>query len=946
MRPGRESPRLMRRASFLHLLASIGLCLSTALCLPLQAAGQTCATGPVVPFAGHALPLDGSLVEEEFSFSVAHPLWNGAGLGQVIFVAAPPDGSNRLFLVEQGGVVRSIDNQPDVTAGDLRTVLDLGSRLDDNGSEEGLLGLAFDPDFANNGYFYVHYTADPLFCDDFSRCQLIERYRIDPAAPDTAVPGSDFVVMEIDRPGSFQNHNGGMIAFGPDGLLYVSVGDQNLGNLAADTTDLRGSLLRIGVDSGVERAPTIPAGNPFGNAILHYGLRNPWRFSFDRGAPGDLWIADVGAATREEVTWLPAGTLPGRDLGWPDCEGTVSRQGAGCTPTQTPPDLEYGRSEGIAVIGGYVYRGALASLQGHYVWADFSGRVFTWDRTTRDGVTGLGLYDQPFALGTVASFGEDEAGELYLWEYGNPVLGTIAGSGATPGAFPTTLAGTGLFSDVASLTPAPGLIEYEVASPLWSDGAAKRRWIALPSSGGVVEPIRFATEGGWTFPVGTALVKHFELEQSGAPPRRLETRVFLHQNGGWIGFTYRWNAGGTQADLLLDGLVEDVTTTDGTTTWGYPSPTGCLECHSGAAGRVLGVRTLQLNGPFGDGSLVPSQLDEWACLGLFETTLPPGSSFARHVAVDDGSASLQARARSYLDVNCAVCHQPGGLGSTDLDLRGHLLLGEMNVLDVAPTRGDLGLSSPRLIDPGDHDNSIVSVRAESTDVNLRMARGTRAPDPAATSVFADWIDTVLFDAGLGRATLDSDGDGVEDEFDNCPAIANPGQENADADATGDVCDPDQLPALSIAGVNIPTFVEMGSVQSIAALVANDGPLPASPSLVRIHLSDDDVLDASDPIYGACVVMDTAGLGFSACTDAAVVIPADVDGAPGIYHWITCADALDQVLEDDETDNCVTNVVSVPEPDTRPALVAALVLTAAMAAHRRRRPRMVTPRPLA
>ncbi len=917
----------MRRPSSLPGFAAIRLALSLALSLvlflPSTAVSQTCATGPLVPFAGHALPLDGPLVEENFSFSVAHPNWNGAGLGSVIFTTAPPDGSNRIFLVEQSGIVHSIPNQPDVTAADLKTVLVLGSVLDDSASEEGLLGLAFDPDFATNGYFYVHYTAAPSECAFTSRCQLVVRYRIDEAAPDTAVPGSAFVIMEIDRPGSFQNHNGGMIAFGPDGLLYISVGDQNISSLAADTTSLRGSLLRIGVGSGVERAPTIPPSNPFGNAILHYGLRNPWRFSFDRGAPGDIWIADVGAFTSEEVTWLPAGTTPGRDLGWPDCEGTVSRQGAGCTPSQTPPDLEYGRSLGVAVIGGYVYRGPLASLQGHYVFGDFSGRVFNWDRTTRDPGTGLGIFEAPFSLGTVASFGEDEAGELYLWEYSAPVLGTISGSGAAPGAFPTTLSTTGLFSDVGTLTPAPGVIEYDVNTPLWSDGAIKRRWIALPSEGGVVQPIGFDTHGAWTFPVGTALIKHFELEQTGASPRRIETRVFLLQNSGWIGFTYEWNQAGTEATLLVEGLIDDITTTDGTTTWGYPSPTECLECHSNAAGRVLGVRTQQLNGPFGDGSVVPNQLDEWSCLGLFETILSPGASFASHPAIDDAGATLQSRARAYLDVNCSICHRPGGLGSTDLDFRGELLLGDMNAIGLAPIRGDLGLSSPSLIDPGDHDNSIVSVRTESTDPNVRMARGTRQPDLIATSVFADWIDTVLFDGGLGQTSIDSDEDGILDAADNCPAVPNPGQANADADAEGDACDADQLPALTVFATGNPTILYYDSTVRVSALVDNAGALAAGTSLVRFRLSKDDVLDDDDPFYGACVLAGVPAFGLAACSQDDVEIPASIEGSPGFFHWITCVDDLDQIREDDDTDNCmISNPVIVPEPDFRVAIFLA------------------------
>lgn len=289
---------------------SIGLALT-----PQQALAQeACGLEARVPFAGHTLPLDGVLVEEDLAFENAFPNWSSGGLIQPIFMNFPPDGSNRLFFIERRGVVKSIPNRSDVVQGELTTVLDIQSSIDSDFTEEGLLGIAFHPLFAQNGLFFLHFTAAPSECALYPRCAQIVRYQIDSQNPDAVLPGSDFVVLEIERPGTIQHHNGGAIAFGEDGFLYIAVGDQDHKELPQDTSSLRGKLLRIDINSGTPFNPGIPSDNPFGNAVWHYGLRNPWRFSFDRENPSDLWIADVGSRDREEVNWLPGGTGGGLGL--------------------------------------------------------------------------------------------------------------------------------------------------------------------------------------------------------------------------------------------------------------------------------------------------------------------------------------------------------------------------------------------------------------------------------------------------------------------------------------------------------------------------------------------------------------------------------------------------------------------------------------------------------
>ncbi|MEZ4289463.1 MAG: thrombospondin type 3 repeat-containing protein [Myxococcota bacterium] len=466
--------------------------------------------------------------------------------------------------------------------------------------------------------------------------------------------------------------------------------------------------------------------------------------------------------------------------------------------------------------------------------------MFSWDRVTRDPQTGLGVFETRLdTFDGLGSFGEDEA--EYTWSFSFPSLVRFTGGNpSNTGDFPTQLSQTGLFTDVASLTPAPGVIEYGVESPLWSDGALKRRWIALPGD----EQIVFRNRDDWSFPIGTALVKHFELEQPGTSPKRLETRVLLRQTDRWVGFTYRWNAAGTSASLLLDGRRDDVSLAGGgSQTWIFPSPSDCLVCHSAAAGRVLGVETAQLNGDFDYAAVTDNQLHAWNCIGLFDSDIGDPASYARFAPLDDPGASLAHRARSYLATNCANCHQPGA-GQTDMNLRADVLLGEMNLIGRAPIRGDLGLPAPRLIDPGDHGNSILSLRTESTDESVRMARGTLVPDVAATSLLADWIDGVLFDVISGSPSLDSDEDGVEDASDNCPAVANAAQTDTDGDSLGDPCDPDQMPELR-AIATLPARVDPGDVLGLTAQVRNDGALSATPSQIRFHLSTDDALGADD-----------------------------------------------------------------------------------------------------
>ena len=333
-----------------------------------------------------------------------------SGLNFPLYLTSPPGDLNRLFIVEKGGVIRIVKDGALLPT----PFLDISGQVSGS-DEQGLLGLAFDPGYATTGRFVVHYT-DPAGDTRLSFFQVS-------SDPDVADAASEQVILGADQP--YPNHNGGQVTFGPDGFLYLGLGDGGSSGdpegRGQDLSDLLGSILRIDVSAGA--AYTIPADNPFVGVtgaspeVWSYGLRNPWRFSFDQ-ATGDLYIADVGQNRFEEIDVAPssAGSGRGANYGWSIMEGAHCLSGESCDQTGlTPPTLEYGRGDGCSVTGGYVYRGAaILSLQGQYFFGDFCQG---WVRSLRyAGGTATELTDWPTLRpgGFITSFGQDASGELYV----------------------------------------------------------------------------------------------------------------------------------------------------------------------------------------------------------------------------------------------------------------------------------------------------------------------------------------------------------------------------------------------------------------------------------------------------------------------------------------------------------------------------------------------------
>ena len=341
-----------------------------------------------------------------------------SGLSHPVFATTARDGTNRTFILQQSGRIRILKGSTLLSTPYLNLEGGVGTAF-----EQGLLGMAFHPNFATNHKFYVSYT-------DLAQNIVVREWRQSPTNPNRAVWSGSRTIIKIAKP--YNNHNGGMLAFGTDGYLYISTGDGggngDTGNHAQDLTSLLGKILRINVNGTTATTQyTIPASNPFvgvagRDEIWMYGLRNPWRWSFDRST-GDIWIGDVGQMTWEEIDRAPktsSGAGPGTNWGWHILEGThCFNPATGCDPTgTTAPLLEYEHLNGrCAVVGGYAYRGHyVAALAGKYVFGDYcTGEIWTLPLNATAPATPTLLFNTSF---TISSFGENSSNELLVLDRG------------------------------------------------------------------------------------------------------------------------------------------------------------------------------------------------------------------------------------------------------------------------------------------------------------------------------------------------------------------------------------------------------------------------------------------------------------------------------------------------------------------------------------------------
>jgi uncharacterized repeat protein (TIGR03806 family) len=668
-------------------------------------------------------------------------------------------GTDRMYVVTQDGVVFTFPKRADVKGADLKVLVDVQKDVLRDDHEEGLLGAAFHPNFLENGKFYIFHSAKP-------RGSAIIEFQTTAQDRYTADPKTKRVVLQFAKP--FGNHNGGSLLFGKDAKLYVAIGDggspndeqgngQNLGVLLA-------KILRIDVDGrdpGLEYS--IPKDNPFvgrpgaRGEVWAYGVRNPWRMSLDKPT-GEIWIGDVGQDLWEEVDIV----VRGGNYGWSIREGkhAFGPKGIGPRPDLIEPIVEYPHTDGRSITGGCVYRGTrLPELKGLYLYADFvAGSV--WG-LRRDGKKGVAVQElSPTPIQEITAFGCDEEGEVFFSTFDGRILQFKRhhwpAADAPP--FPERLSETGLFSSTRDLTPAPGVLPYDVNVPLFSDGAEKERLIALPKA----ESVKFSENGRWEFPVGTVFVKHFYLSGAagaGSSRRRIETRLLIHHHWGWDGYTYKWNDSQTDAELLDDVERQEfpVGTPDQphNQVWTFPSRSDCRACHTRVEKFVLGASTRQLNRPTPDGK--ENQLARWNRLGLFVDSLPkPPENMpafpdwractsqqttdpTRRPIEVGTKEEIARRARAYLDVHCAVCHTPQGTGYTRIDLRHSAAEKDMFLVDHQAERPRPAHPTGKLIVPGRPEESELLHWIHAKGARQMPPLGRSMVDDDAVALLSRWI---------------------------------------------------------------------------------------------------------------------------------------------------------------------------------------------------------------
>jgi uncharacterized repeat protein (TIGR03806 family) len=653
-----------------------------------------------------------------------------------------PDDSDRVFVVEQEGLIHVFPNRQDVT--DTRIFLDIREVVSRDGNEEGLLGLAFHPNYRENGEFCVYYSTRP-------RASIVSRFRVSANDPDRADRGSEERLMKIEQP--YGNHNGGCIRFGPDGFLYIGLGD---GGSAHDPhghgqnlQTLLGSILRIDVDNqAAGKKYAVPGDNPFvdRNAargeIWAYGLRNIWRMSFDR-ATGDLWAGDVGQNRYEEVNVIRRG----ENYGWKIREGFHAFE-PDAPQTGGPliePLAEYFHSEGLSITGGLVYRGTrLPEYEGAYFYGDYvSGQVWMLRYDGRNVTENHKVAQTGLAI---SAFGEDAQGEMVLTAFDGNLYRLRERSinlEAVRKAFPRKLSETGLFASTEKIEFVPGALPFSVNVPLWSDHGIKQRFILLPEGG----RIGFEQRASWRFPVGTVLAKHFFLDldrQNASNRRRLETRFFVHSPDGWKGYTYVWNEKQTDAELLDEAFTQTyrVKTAEGVIEqpWYFPSSADCMACHTKATDFVLGPNTRQMNRTHDYGGEETNQIALFKRLGVFqEPPAGPVDELEKYPDWETDTGVTDSLARAYLDANCAYSHSPECIGGKRPDLQYHTQLKATALVNRPPKQGQLGPEGSMLVTPGDPQRSELLHRISTRGSRQMPPLATNVVDEKAIERLSEWI---------------------------------------------------------------------------------------------------------------------------------------------------------------------------------------------------------------
>jgi uncharacterized repeat protein (TIGR03806 family) len=732
-----------------------------------------CAAQTFERVANTTISLPNKLPATAFKLELAFP--EVRSFSQPVAIVSPPGETNRLFVLERTGRIRVI---PNLENPERVTFLSITREVQSGSGEQGLLGLAFHPDYQRNGTFFVFYTARETGAPN-----RLSRFQVDPENPNEAIVESEVVLFsQRDDAG---NHNGGDLHFGPDGYLYVSLGDEGAANDSLNNSqrldrDFFAGILRIDIDKrpgNLEPNPhpaivfdesgqanySVPADNPFvgvqqfnGNSLIPkevrtefwaVGLRNPWRMDFD-SATGDLYVGDVGQGRLEEIDII----VKGGNYGWNYREGSIVGPNRREVPEGVSfidPILEYSRgtrsNQGSSITGGVVYRGSrIASLFGSYLFADYvSGNLW---RLRYDGSSSVEWENIGRETG-ISALGEDPRnGDVLLADFNSNRIRRLVQDEASDSPetlLPQSLAETGVFLDLASLTPNTGVVPYSINTPFWSDGAIKRRWFSVPE---LEQKLVFALSGNWGLPSGTVWIKHFDLELKQGDPestRRLETRLIVKNDEGVYGVTYRWDEAQENAFLIPEEGRDEtfVVEKNGVLfeqVWRYPSRGECLNCHTKQGGEALGFNTAQLNQNHRFGDADENQILAYSRAGYFTGLVDSDSLGERAVALDDDTESLTERVESYLASNCSQCHQPGGTSIGLWDARMEIGLEESGIIGGALANPSIH-SGRRVVVPGDPGASELLRRISSLGTERMPPLGSNVLDQEAIDLVRDWI---------------------------------------------------------------------------------------------------------------------------------------------------------------------------------------------------------------
>ena len=679
-------------------------------------------------------------------------------------------GPNRLVVIEQSGKIKSFVDDDDTEKSDL--MIDLSNPLPKlseltKGPKHNFnaFSMAFHPKFVENRFVYVCYiaTQEGGSSSDGSH---IARYRMTNTNPPTLEYESETTIIRFGAGG----HNGCTVEFGPDGYLYISIGDlrdptpPDTLRTGQDISDLYSSILRIDVDhssrgiDGSKLAYTIPADNPFvklPNArgeVYAFGLRNPWRMSFD-SKTGQLWVGDVGWEAYEMVYRVRSGG----NYGWSIKEGpgdVMPNLPVGPTPILAP-DITLSHADAASVTGGFVYRGSkLPELRGSYVFGDWITRRFWAAEFDESAVQTV----REIAAGEVKPicFGLDSNDELLVLEYieRNQAGGiyrfipNAAAESFQENEFPRRLSHTGLFRDVKELRPNEGVFPYELNSTMWMDGASAEFHVAVPGD----QPVTFFQTPQPTFdwfkskvlfPRDSVLVKTYSLDRDGTN-RRVETQL-SHYGGvnDWRFYSYKWLE--DQSDAVLveangeTNTIQSGQGLEGALKWTYGARSQCRICHTPWSGDATGFTEEQLRRPGQDRDAWRDLIAQ-GCIAFPPKESPrPYSEFTGMVGRIDPLASLDHRARSYLHSNCSHCHQFGGSGAAAFDVRFEKSLADMKVVDAVPLKGSMQLDDARLVVPGDPYRSVLYYRTAKSGGGRMPHIGSEMVDAEGATLLHHWI---------------------------------------------------------------------------------------------------------------------------------------------------------------------------------------------------------------